>query len=224
MVKKYSQVISDIIEPAFLIIEKGEPQDGPFLIDMLECIVGTSPVSNIVVRSPFVSRRHVSIHHLKGSYFITDLGSRNGTLINRVPLTAHEQRKLDGGELISLANGEVLLRFRKSDDTLPQSRLSMLNTEIVVDGASRDVTLGGKTLDPPLSRKEFDVLELLYRNKGRAVDRDEIAKSGWPERSGGDIGNQEIEQCISRIRRRIEMQPSKPELIVTLRGYGYKML
>ena len=58
---------------------------------------------------------------------------------------------------------------------------------------------------------------------GAAVSRDDVAGAGWPEREDGDVGNQEIEQCIRRIRRRIERDPSAPELIVTRRSFGYIM-
>jgi DNA-binding response OmpR family regulator len=59
--------------------------------------------------------------------------------------------------------------------------------------------------------------------RGTAVSRDDVARAGWPEREDGDVGNQEIEQCIRRIRRRIERDPSAPELIVTRRSFGYIM-
>ena len=78
-------------------------------------------------------------------------------------------------------------------------------------------------MSPPLSAKEFDVLELLYMQRGTAVSRDDVARAGWPEREDGDVGNQEIEQCIRRIRRRIERDPRSPELVVTRRSFGYIM-
>ena len=65
-------------------------------------------------------------------------------------------------------------------------------------------------------------LELLYRNKGNAVRREEIATAGWPERQG-DVTDEEIDQYILRLRRRIEENPSRPKLVVTLRGFGYRM-
>ncbi len=95
--------------------------------------------------------------------------------------------------------------------------------ELVVDVASRDVWIRGQLHDPTLPRKEFDILEVLYRNKGRAISRGEIASAGWPERADGDVTDEEIDQYIRRLRTRIEIAPSAPRLIVTLRGYGYRM-
>lgn len=95
--------------------------------------------------------------------------------------------------------------------------------ELVVDAASRDVWVRGQLQEPTIPRKEFDIWAFLYRNKGRAVSREEIADSGWPERTNGDVNDEEIDQYIRRLRRRIELNPSCPKLIVTLRGFGYRM-
>ena len=98
-----------------------------------------------------------------------------------------------------------------------------VNNKLVVDVASREVWVRGRQAKPALSRKEFDILEALYRNHGTALSRDDIAGVGWPERVFGDVNDEEIHQYISRIRRHIEINPSCPKLIVTLRGFGYRM-
>ena len=47
--------------------------------------------------------------------------------------------------------------------------------------------------------------------------------SVWSERPEGDVGNHEIEQCVHRVRVRIEENPSRPKQLVTIRGFGYKL-
>ena len=88
---------------------------------------------------------------------------------------------------------------------------------------AREVWVRGEMLETPLSRKEFDVIEFIYHKRGEACNKDEIATVGWPERNGGDVGDQEIEQSIRRLRLRIEADPSQPEHIITVRGFGYKL-
>ena len=95
--------------------------------------------------------------------------------------------------------------------------------ELVVDTTSREIWVRGQIHEPILPRKEFDILAVLYRNKGKALTRDEIADAGWPERADGDVSDDEIDQYVSRLRKRIEIDPSCPRLIVTLRGFGYRM-
>ena len=94
---------------------------------------------------------------------------------------------------------------------------------MVVDDKSREVWVDGVRLEPSLSRKEFDLLELLYRHRGQACSKDDIAKTGWPERETGDVGDPEIEQSIRRLRLRIEPDASSPKFVLTVRGYGYKL-
>ena len=95
--------------------------------------------------------------------------------------------------------------------------------DLVVDDKAREVWVYGEKLESPLSRKEFDVLNLLAHRRGQARSKDEIAAIGWPERDRGDVGDQEIEQSIRRLRLRIEPDASNPTFIVTVRGYGYKL-
>ncbi len=55
------------------------------------------------------------------------------------------------------------------------------------------------------------------------VTKDDLALAAWPEREG-IIGNQEIEQCVRRIRRRIEADPYEPVRLMTRKGIGYQLL
>ena len=43
------------------------------------------------------------------------------------------------------------------------------------------------------------------------------------ERDSGDVNDEAIDQYVRHLRRRSEIDPSCPKLIVTLRGYGYRM-
>ncbi len=92
-----------------------------------------------------------------------------------------------------------------------------------MDDKSREVWLQNQLIEPALSRKEFDVLSLLCQLRGEAISKDQLGLAGWSERPDGDVTDQDIEQCIRRLRLRIEPDPSKPEHIVTIRGYGYKL-
>ena len=192
-------------------------------------VFGKSPTVDVNVDSPYISRRHFQIRCQDDVFFITDLDSTNGTFLNGERLTSQQERRLRDQDLIGMAGDQVLFRFLDPVKTITIDSSSLIpaapraNTELVVDSGSRDVTVRGEKLTPPLSKKEFDVLELLYLGRGNAVSRDEIAKAGWPERSEADVTPEEIDQYIRRLRRRIEEDPSQPKLIVTLRGHGYRI-
>ena len=192
-------------------------------------VFGKSPTVDVKVDSPYISRQHFQIRCQDDVFFITDLDSTNGTFLNGERLTSQQERRLRDQDLIGMAGDQVLFRFLDPVKTITIDSSSLIpaapraNTELVVDSGSRDVTVRGEKLTPPLSKKEFDVLELLYLGRGNAVSRDEIAKAGWPERSEADVTPEEIDQYIRRLRRRIEEDPSQPKLIVTLRGHGYRI-
>ena len=214
---------------ATLVVEKGLPDAGPIPIDQDVLVFGKSSAVDVNIDNTYVSRRQFQIRRQDDVFFITDLDSTNGTFLNGERLTSQQERRLRDQDLIGMAGDQVLFRFLDPVKTITIDSSSLIpavpraNTELVVDSGSRDVTVRGEKLAPPLSKKEFDVLELLYLGRGNAVSRDEIAKAGWPERSEADVTPEEIDQYIRRLRRRIEEDPSQPKLIVTLRGHGYRI-
>ncbi len=189
------------------------------------CVLGRSPDVDITIDNPFVSLRHCQVHRKNNSFYISDLGSKNGTYVNGVPLQGSEEKELKHDDLIGFAIDQVTCRFRYS--TSETVTLKLPGTSPVsglrVDSGPREIYVDGVLVTPSPSRKEFDVLELLYKHRGDAVSRDDIVQAGWPEREDGDVGNQEIEQCIRRIRRHIEPDPKDPQYVVTVRGFGFKV-
>lgn len=71
----------------------------------------------------------------------------------------------------------------------------------------------------PLTSMEFNLLKLFARNRGRVLNRDQILE-GAHDRSW-DPFDRSIDIRISRIRRKIEINPQKPAVIRTVRGIGY---
>lgn len=208
---------------AVLVVEIGGNEVKVIPLDQPTFILGNSPSVDIVLDNPYISRRHAQIVLENGGFHIQDLSSKNGTGINGKPVES-EGRCLQNGDRIELAHGQVVLRYQQSGTTVtlsldPPARVH----EMVVDSISRDVWIQGVKLQPALSRKEFDILNLLYERRGAACSKDEIAASGWPEREGGDVSDQDIEQYVRRLRLKFEPDPSKPRHIITLRGYGYKL-
>ncbi|MEP1697950.1 MAG: response regulator [Paracoccaceae bacterium] len=75
----------------------------------------------------------------------------------------------------------------------------------------------GKELS--ITAMEFALLTLFYRNAGRILTRDQILDS--TDDRGMDPFDRSIDLRISRLRRKIEKNAAKPELIRTVRGLGY---
>jgi two-component system copper resistance phosphate regulon response regulator CusR len=83
---------------------------------------------------------------------------------------------------------------------------------------SRSVTRGGVEIE--LTRREFDLLEFLLRNKNTTVTRDMIAREVWKEGTGTLTNT--IDVYITLLRKKIE-RPDKRTLIHTVRGVGYAL-
>ena len=203
-----------------LVVEAGIPNTRVIPLSQQVCLIGAD--ADIFIDNPYISRMHAQIVQEGDRYRIRDLDSKNGTYVNGTRLEG-EGHILKSGDTIEMAEGEVLLRFRKRGTRMSLRPGRQEDNDILVDSKAREVSVQGQTLGTPLSRKEFDVLNLLFQKRGEACSKDEIASVGWPERNGGDVGDQEIEQSIRRLRLRIEPDASQPQYILTVRGFGYKL-
>ena len=210
-------------QDSMLVVERGIPGVRVIPLEQQVCIVGAAPTSDIFLGNPYISRMHAQIMKDGDHFQVRDLDSKNGTYLNGNRLNG-DGHQLRSGDRIEFAEGQVVLRFLSRGSTVTlTSAHAVEGGGLVVDPKSREVWVKGKKLDSLLSRKEFDVLYLLSQKRGQACSKDDIAAVGWPERDRGDVGDQEIEQSIRRLRLRIEPDPSNPEFITTVRGYGYKL-
>ncbi|UOE45998.1 response regulator transcription factor [Agromyces larvae] len=72
----------------------------------------------------------------------------------------------------------------------------------------------------PMPLKEFELLELLMRNPGRVLTRGQLIDRVWGSDYFGDTKTLDVH--IKRIRSKIEVTPSEPVQLVTVRGLGYR--
>jgi two-component system, OmpR family, response regulator RegX3 len=75
-------------------------------------------------------------------------------------------------------------------------------------------------IEVPLPLKEFELLAQLLSNAGRVVTREVLIDRVWGFDYVGDTKTLDVH--IKRLRSRIEVDPSKPQLITTIRGLGYR--
>ncbi|MCD7800903.1 MAG: response regulator transcription factor [Ruminococcus sp.] len=83
---------------------------------------------------------------------------------------------------------------------------------------SRTVTKNDTLID--LTQVEYQILEYFMNNKNTALDRTSILNHIWGETYFGD--DKIVDVNIRRIRIKIEDEPSNPQYIITIWGYGYK--
>jgi two-component system, OmpR family, alkaline phosphatase synthesis response regulator PhoP len=71
-----------------------------------------------------------------------------------------------------------------------------------------------------LSLRDIDILEVLFENKNRPVTRYELFNQAW----GLDHipNSRTLDQHISQLRKKIELEPKEPQIIETVQGIGYR--
>lgn len=90
----------------------------------------------------------------------------------------------------------------------------------VIDFSRGEVVKGGEHI--PLTAKEHALLSALYRNAGRIVTIDALCEAAWGDNPYGYENS--LMAHIRRIREKIEVCPSQPVSLVTIKGLGYKLM
>lgn len=122
--------------------------------------------------------------------------------------------------------GELLSRIRallrragvKRNEKVVSETDSLMCGDIRIDLAGSRVFLCGEKLE--LTQVEYRLLCLLVRSCGRVVTREIIFEELW-DNSGNFVDDNTLSVYIRRLREKVEKDPSKPERLVTARGFGY---
>jgi DNA-binding response OmpR family regulator len=88
-----------------------------------------------------------------------------------------------------------------------------------INMATHTVTRGSRS--DPLSFYEVELLRLLHERLGQPVSREEILQKIWGIEAGPS--NRTVDNFIVKLRKKIERAPDKPEHILTVYGFGYKL-
>jgi two-component system response regulator RegX3 len=115
-----------------------------------------------------------------------------------------------------LARIRAVLRRRQTEPSDGDAILEF--HDIVLDPDRHQLSVRGNPVALPL--KEFELLELLMVNAGRVLTRGQIIDRVWGSDYFGDTKTLDVH--IKRLRSKVELTPSEPTVIVTVRGLGYR--
>ncbi|MQS75840.1 response regulator transcription factor [Companilactobacillus halodurans] len=107
-----------------------------------------------------------------------------------------------------LARIEVVLRRTSSEEKEKNFRLNTDVKSLIIDGNEISLT-----------KKEYELLEFLIRNKGIVVSREQIFDNVWGINSNSQMRMVDIQ--ISHLRDKIETDTKNPQIIKTVHGFGY---
>ncbi|MHB8637098.1 MAG: response regulator transcription factor [Fimbriimonadaceae bacterium] len=100
-----------------------------------------------------------------------------------------------------------------------QKTLSLERGGIEIDLELRQVRVAGTAID--LTKREFEIVEYLAHNLGRAVAREALFEAVWGYEM--EFNSNSLDVLIYRIRKKLERDPNEPNHVMTLRGFGYKL-
>ena len=127
------------------------------------------------------------------------------------------------------ADDYMVKPFRHQSELVARirTRLRKTNTDIAgllkisdlsIDFNAHEVSRAGKVI--ALTRLEFDLLVALAREPGRVFSRDALLGEVWGYRHSTDT--RLVNVHVQRLRAKIEHDPEHPEIVLTVRGVGYK--
>ena len=90
--------------------------------------------------------------------------------------------------------------------------------DVILDERAHVVRVRGEPIEMP--SKEFELLRVLLGHAGQAISRERVIELVW----GTDFasGRRNLHTHMKRLRHRIERDPTDPEYIITIRGFGYR--
>ena len=109
----------------------------------------------------------------------------------------------------------VRARLRGREDA-GEERIALADLEIDVPGHA--VRRGDRLI--ALTPLEFDLLATLARTPSKVFSREELLEQVWGYRHAADT--RLVNVHVQRLRSKIERDPEKPEIVVTVRGVGYR--
>ena len=90
---------------------------------------------------------------------------------------------------------------------------------LAIDDEKKEVAVAGRQIE--LSPKEYDLLLYLASKPGRVFSQEEILQNVWA--GSAYAGAEDVKKYIYLLRNKIEKNPEDPQIILTVRGFGYKL-
>ncbi len=120
---------------------------------------------------------------------------------------------------VLLARIKANLRRTANEVIIGERNTSVLQVrDLVIDNEKYLVTKAGEPIS--LSKIEYDLLAFLAANQGKPFKREELLESVWGYKEFfGD--RRTVDVTVSRLRNKLESDPTHPEYIFSKHGYGY---
>jgi len=156
---------------------------------------------------------------------------------SQVPIIMVSAKGAEIDTVVGLEVGadDYIVKPYRIRELVARVRAALRRSSVTIDGdfdAGTGVSVGDISIDPDqhivmvrgtltkLPLKEFELLYVLMANAGRVMTRDTLIDRVWGSDYYGDTKTLDVH--IKRLRSKVEVDPSAPAAILTIRGLGYK--
>lgn len=169
----------------------------------------------------------IMMPYMDGFAVCKSIREKSGVLIVLLTAKSEEYDKLQGYGLgaddyvtkpfspkVLIAKIKALFK-RLDGETVHEARGTIRLDGLELNPEGHEVRVDGRSI--PFTRKEYELLVYLHRNRNIALSREQILDQVWGFDYEGDIRT--VDTHIKRLRQKLER---KAELIATVKGFGYK--
>ncbi|CAJ1505504.1 winged helix-turn-helix transcriptional regulator [[Mycobacterium] burgundiense] len=157
---------------------------------------------------------HVTMCSSAGNENVVVAGFRAGA--DDVLIGARSSRELAARVRAALRRRTAYAALAGSGGTAPQQYSC---GPLSIDVVRREVRVADERIG--LTRTQFDILVELARKRGAVVTRQDLMEAVWGPRSNGNA--ERVSVHIGALRRRLGDDPEEPELVLNVRGVGYRL-
>lgn len=185
-------------------------------------IAGRSEDCDLHLAHPLVSRRHASIERQPdGSFVVTDLGSRNGTIVDGTALT-EGSAEAAAGSIIQI--GPFTLKLADSGLNAEETAFAPRPTQtrrMTLERDLRQVLINGVVAVERLSKQEFQCLETLVAASPSVVPTAKVGDAIWGQ---GQWDVYMLHNLVRRVRRKLEEGGAPADILENIPGSGYRVV
>ncbi len=208
-----------------ILVGQTGPLNGQRWLIEREITIGRDESCDIIIADRQVSRFHARLAPYGQGVRLEDLGSKNGTFYNGNRL--EDPVILSDGDQVQVSLVQHFV-FLSSDATMPLEfeappEKGEARGRLYLDTRSRRVFLGGKELVPPLSVPQFRLLQILYEQQGKVVERQDLINYIWGEEESVGVSEQAFDALVRRLRDRLALIDPSQVFITTVRGHGLRL-
>jgi two-component system KDP operon response regulator KdpE len=190
---------------------------------------GSEGIKNATMRPPDLIILDLALPDVDGSEVLARLRSWSNVPVIVLSVRSNEDEKV---KLLQLGADDYVVKPFGMAELLARSRAAIRRHtrnqsgdpvvslgRLSVDLANRSVFVDGERLS--LTRKEFRLLQILAQHAGNVVTHSQLLNEIWG--TGHDQDSHYLRIFVRKLRQKIEVDPTKPKLLLTELGVGYRL-